>query len=105
MVESKRTFRTILSFWVVLALLIGKIVVTGVNHMAVVDAIYVYHMECIREDREVVVDYDDREDFGETLWRLWDWSHKRIMTEDDYILIKPYIGQDLDEFVLRQNWS
>ena len=105
MVESKRTFRTILSFWVVLALLIGKIVVTGVNHMSIVDAIYIYHMDCIENGGEYSVDYDDRERFSNTLFRWWDWSHKRIMTEDDYMLIKPYIGQDLDEFGLRQNWS
>lgn len=102
MAESKRTFRTILSFWIVLALLIGKIVVTGVNHMSIVDAIYIYQMDCIEDGREYTVDYDAREDFSDTLFRWWDWSHKRIMTEDDYMLIKPYIGQDLDEFLMRQ---
>lgn len=32
--------------------------------------------------------------FDKTLWRLWDWSYKRIIPAEDLELIKPFIKED-----------
>lgn len=93
MIESKKTqLRILAAILLVLALLI-KMVVTCVHHWHIIDAIYFYKMDCLTENREDMVAYAEVEDYEETLWRLWDWSDKRILDEDKYVLIKPYIGQ------------
>ena len=80
-------------------LIIAKLIVTGINHMKICDAIYVYRMECVEDHRERMVHYDEMESYGKTFLRWWDWGHKRILDDVDYFLIQPYIGQmDSAEF-------
>lgn len=55
------------------------------------DAIHKYFVDCTYHNKEVLVDYDDTESFHKTLWRLYDWGHKRILPKDKYEIIKPYI--------------
>ena len=93
MIESKKTqIRILAAILLVLAVLV-KMVVTGVNHWHIIDAIYFYKMDCQAESREGTVDYADMEEYEETLWRLWDWSDRNILSSEDYAKIKPYIGQ------------
>ena len=67
--------------------------VTTSHHWRINDAIYLYRMECIQNHVESEVSQADMEDFNETLWRLWDWSDKRILSREDYAKIEKYIGQ------------
>ena len=93
MVESKKLQIALLAVIVVIALIYAKIVNSGLQHWKVLDAILDYKLECIMEDKPCFVEYDDREKLSDTFWRLWDWSEKRILPEDKYRTIKPYIGQ------------
>lgn len=67
--------------------------VTTAHHWRVNDAIYLYRMDCHANHVECEVSQDDMESFNETLWRLWDWSDKRILSREDYAKIENYIGQ------------
>ena len=93
MIESKKLQMAIAAVLLVFVLFLAKAVVTGCNHMTLCDAIYEYHMDCIRDGKEYQVEYDDKEDFFATLWRLWDWSDKRILPEEKYRIVKPYLGR------------
>ena len=55
------------------------------------NTIYMYWTDCIRKWIEPSVDYDDKEDYDKTFWRLWDWGHTRILPKDKFEIIKPYI--------------
>ena len=93
MVESKKTQLRLLIGILLLLTFVAKTVVTGVNHWRIIDAIYAYRHECIVESRQASVNYADMEEYNESLWRLWDWSDRRILSAEDYKIIKPYIGQ------------
>ena len=58
------------------------------------DAIYRHHVVCIMDgDYEALyqVDYDDKEPYEATLFRLWDWGYSRILPKDKLEIIKPFI--------------
>lgn len=38
--------------------------------------------------------FDEMEPYKSTLFRWWDWGHKRIVPPDMYELIKPYIRME-----------
>ena len=98
MVESKKTQAVILIMLILCGLAMLRSVVAGVNQMIVSDAIYVYQMDCIRDDKSPVINHSDKESFTDTYLRLWDWGHKRILDEYDYYVIEPYIGEDVEEW-------
>lgn len=81
---------SILVFLFVLAI---KNEVTFRQQMRINDAIYNYHVDCINREcySEVKVDWLDIESYDKTLFRLWDWSYKRILPPDKFEIIKPYI--------------
>ena len=93
MVESKKLQIALLAVIVVIVLIYAKIVNSGLQHWKILDAILDYKLECIMEEKPCYVEYDDCETLGETFWRLWDWSEKRILDKDKYQLVKPYIGR------------
>lgn len=93
MVESTKLQIALLAVIVVIPLIFAKIVNSGLQHMKILDAIIDYKLECIMEGKPCFVEYDDRETMGETFWRLWDWSEKRILDKNKYQLVKPYIGR------------
>lgn len=93
MVESKKNQMRVLVLLLAVCLLMAKSWIAGYNHWVISDAIYEYQMECIREHREMFVDYDDKEDFYDTYWRMWDWGYKRILPEEKYTVLRPYIGR------------
>lgn len=61
------------------------------NHMAIIDAICDYQIDCVINGTDEQVDYADVEDYDVTLLRLWDWGYTRILPKDKFDLIKPYI--------------
>ena len=95
--ESIKLQMAFLAVFIVIGIFFAKTFVTGVNRWVIADAILAYQMECIYDGKEFCVTQDDQEDFNDTLWRLWDWSYNRILDEDKYRTIKPYIG--------RNNWA
>ena len=93
MIESKKNQLRILAAILLALAVMAKMVVTGVNHWRVINAIYFYKMDCLTENREDTVDYAEMEEYDKTLWRWWDWSDRNILSCEDYAKIKPYIGQ------------
>lgn len=79
-------------------LLLAKNANTFRQHVLICTAVRDYHLDLIgRGAYDVLanppVDYDDMESYDRTLWRLWDWGYKRILTRDKYMYIKPYIDK------------
>lgn len=95
--ESIKLQMAFLAVFIVIGIFWAKTFVTGINRWVIADAILAYQMERIYDGKEFCVTQDDQEDFNDTLWRLWDWSYNRILDEDKYRTIKPYIG--------RNNWA
>ena len=93
MVESKKTQAIILLFILLLLAIMAKAIVTGVNNITMTHAIYAYQLECMADGREYHVTQKAKEEFSETFWRWWDWSNKRILTPQDDMIIRPYIGR------------
>ena len=91
MVESKKTQAIILLFILLLLAIMAKAVNAGVNHIDIIHAIYAYQMECLDDGKQYRV--TEKEEFSETMFRWWDWSNKRILSEEDYRIIRPYIGK------------
>lgn len=71
------------------------------NRMKISQAIYDRQQALIRkaynyDDPEFfkiarLVNYSDIECYFKTVFRLWDWGYTRILPEDKFKLIKPYI--------------
>ena len=61
------------------------------NHIIITDAIYRYKIDCLLNNQEPLVNYDDEEDYDSTLLRFWDWGCKNILSKEKYEIIKPYI--------------
>lgn len=79
-------------------LLLAKNINTFKQHELIGTAVRDYHLDLITRGAHDVlanppVDYDDMESYDRTLWRLWDWGYKRILTLDKYMYIKPYIDK------------
>ena len=93
MVESKKTQAVILLFILFLLTIMAKAINAGVNHITITHAIYAYQMECIDDGEQYRVTGEGKEEFSKTMFRWWDWGHKRILSEEDYRIIRPYIGK------------
>lgn len=93
MVESKKTQALLLLFMLLLLAIIAKAVNAGVNHIAITHAIYAYQIECIADGEQYHVTGKDKEEFSETMFRWWDWSNRRILSPQDDLIIRPYIGK------------
>ncbi len=68
------------------------------NHFIILDAICAYRGHVISEHdfKSCLiiffdVEYEDTEDIIKTLFRLWDWSYKRILPAEKFAIIEPYI--------------
>lgn len=67
---------------------------TAKNHIKILNAIMDYQNDCVqknmfKEARDV--SFEDKEDYNNTFWRLWDWGYTRILPKDKFEIIKPYI--------------
>lgn len=65
---------------------------TSNKRTLIITAIYIYKMECSIEETKPLVDYSDMEPYSKTLWRIFDWSHERILPADKLEIIKEYIN-------------
>lgn len=65
--------------------------ITYENVKKINEAIYVYQIDCIKNGVPSIVDYEYKEDYDKTLWRLWDWGYTRILPKGKFEIIKPYI--------------
>lgn len=61
------------------------------QHEKIDNAIYEYRRNCIRKKVAPAVNYDDEEDYDETLFRIWDWGYKNILPSEKYEIIKEFI--------------
>lgn len=61
------------------------------NHMKVINAIHEYNQEQISlHNFDLTIEYYT-EPYERTMWRLWDFGCKRIVTPDVYKKIEPYL--------------
>ena len=72
-------------------IVMAKNIVTYERRVLIYDAIFRYHINCIRNKENICVDYDDTEDYDKTLWRLHDWGYKNILPPEKFAIIKPFI--------------
>lgn len=93
--EDKTFNRWVTIVFLLTFLTLGRAVTVGINHLKISDAIYAYQMDCIHNHEDWFVTYRDSESFTDSYLRVWDWSHKRILSDADYRTIKPYIGKDV----------
>ena len=89
--ESKKTQAIFAVVLLLLVIFFVRLFVIWSNHCVILDAILDYKLECIMEQKPCYVENDDMENIHDTIWRLWDWSHKRILDKDEYKIIEPYI--------------
>ena len=66
---------------------------TYYNHQKIIDAISKYnHQQILHNHYDLKLDYDtNMESYSRTIWRLWDFGCKRIVTPDIYKKIEPYL--------------
>jgi hypothetical protein len=74
-----------------------KNTVTYFNQIKINHAIHDYHVWCIYNapkdyDYCKAVDYEDKRGYFKTLFRVFDWGHKNILSKEKYELIKKYIN-------------
>ena len=74
-----------------LAVFIAKNDITYKHRLEIIKAIRNYQLKCIEYEAHAFVDYADMEDYNATLNRWWDWTNKRILPEDKFEIIKPFI--------------
>ena len=63
------------------------------NRRIILDAIHLYSMDCLKNNRCADISYTDMEEYDTTLYRWWDWGYTRILPEYKFDLIKPYIKE------------
>lgn len=54
-------------------------------------AIYRYRIDCVEKGVDEKVDWDDMASYEHSLFRLWDWSNKNIVSKEKYEIIEPYL--------------
>ena len=65
---------------------------TFIKQTSITKAIYNYKVKQINDGLpHDDVDYSDIEEYEKTLFRLWDWSNKRILPKEKYEIIKEYL--------------
>jgi uncharacterized protein involved in high-affinity Fe2+ transport len=74
-----------------------KNTVTYFNQIKINSAIHDYHVWCIYNapknyDYRKAVDYEDKRGYFRTLFRVFDWGYKNILSKEKYELIKDYIN-------------
>lgn len=82
-------------FFVMAIIFLIKNFITYHWHTLIVDAIFLYHVDCessLEIDlREKLVCYNDLESYDATLFRFWDWGYKHILSKEKFEIIEPYI--------------
>ena len=66
-------------------------------HALIINAIYDYLTTELHKgnyNAHLAVHYDDIEDYDTTLWRVWDWSYKRLLPPEKLCIIQPFIVKE-----------
>lgn len=63
------------------------------NRIYIINAIFAYHVQCHHTGTEIEVSYEDMEDLNATTRRIWDWGYTRILPQEKFEIIKPYINE------------
>ena len=82
----------ILSLWIFFAICVFKLNNAYNNQSVILDAICDYGYDTTDCDRALKM-LDNVEHFICTVLRVWDWGYTRILPEEDFELIKPYIKE------------
>lgn len=62
---------------------------------AICMAIFLYRKRRIEDGlRDYEVSFDDMREYGNMMWRLWDWSYKQVLPPEKFEIIKPYIQKE-----------
>lgn len=61
------------------------------NMEKIIDAIYIYQLECLTDNSSTAVDYYDMRSYERVLFRFWDFGYKHILPEEKFKLIEAYI--------------
>ena len=86
------------ALFVVGAIMLIKNEITYRNHIIISRSILKYKLDMLHNDKSSDdVDWADEEDYGQTLFRLWDWGYTRILPPEKYEIVKPYIEQAIME--------
>lgn len=79
-------------FLVYLMLLMFKNQNTYRQREKIIDAVYAYNLQCIKEHRfSELISYDCMRDYNSSLLDIFDWGCRNILPECEYRLIKPFI--------------
>ena len=103
MVESKKTQAAVIVFLLICTLFVLRALAVGVHHFRMTDAIYVYQLDCMRHDQQILVWQSDKESFEDTFRRWWDWSDHHILDKYADMRIRPYLGENVEEWEGRTN--
>lgn len=63
------------------------------NRSDLIDAMFLYGLDCAENGRQRCVHYKDMESYEKTVLRLWDWGYTRILPPEKYEILKPYLHQ------------
>lgn len=77
-----------------LVFLVFKVNITYKNHMIIIDAIFKYRMNKLHSTEDIFnpdINYEDREPFEATLFRLWDFGYKNILPPEKFEKVRPFI--------------
>lgn len=96
MFNSKKVQAAVIVFFIIGFLFIARAVVVGAYHIRMADAIYVYQLDCMRHDQQILVWQADKESFEDTFRRWWDWSDHHILDKYADMRVRPYLGEDVE---------
>ena len=77
---------------IVAMLLLFKNIATFSNAEKILNAIFIYELDCSDKNCEPLVTPDDMESYDKTLFRLWDWEYKHIIPKDKFEIIKKFVA-------------
>lgn len=98
MAENKKALALVAALLIVGVLFIARAITVGVYHIRMADAIYVYQLDCMRHGQEPLVWQSDKESFEDTYRRWWDWSDHHILDKYADMRVRPYLGEDVEEW-------
>lgn len=70
------------------------------RHIRIIDAINAHHDDCFSKgdwESAKLVSVADLEDLEKTVLRIWDWGYKRILPQEKYEIIKPYLDKEKED--------
>ena len=60
----------------------------------IINAIYNYHLSCISNRSESLVEYEDMKPYDNVWLNLFDWGYTNILPKEKFEIIKPFIMEE-----------